>query len=104
MLMMNKTYNILNTISLFSVFIILVYAYWARVDMLPLVSIFNYISIFSLASIILILPSFLAFYKSGEKKWFNSSDFYTIILLISLAFIGIFIARLFTGVTYVFCQ
>jgi len=90
---MNKLNNFLNTLSIFTTLIILALCYWARMGLPSYISAFNYVSLFALAATIFSLPDFLCYYFPAKNKWYRTSEFYTIFLIISMGIGGILLSK-----------
>jgi hypothetical protein len=86
---MRKFYNLQNTISLTGTLLVLLFTWWSRTGLMPLLTFYNYMSIFSLAAIIFILPDFIAYYSPGKNRWFETEEFYTMVLLLVLGMLGL---------------
>ncbi|MEI6604269.1 MAG: hypothetical protein WCP35_03090 [Verrucomicrobiota bacterium] len=93
--------HFLNMLCLFATIVIVGFCYWARMGLPIYVSGFNYISLFALAATIFCLPDFICDYYPSENKWYRTGEFYTVILLLVLAAIGIMVSKCSTLLGYI---
>lgn len=68
---------------------------------MPLLNVYNYLSIFSLAATIFILPDFVVYYFPGKNRWFETGEFYTIVLIIFLGITGLVMGPYAEFVNYI---
>jgi hypothetical protein len=88
-----KVNNSLNTISILTSILMLGLCFRARMDLTAFVSGYNYLSLFALAATVFCLPDFLCFYFPSTDKWYRTSEFYTIFLIIFLGTVGIILPK-----------
>ncbi len=82
-------------IALFGTFFTLIYCWWSRLGEAELFSNQCYIYIFFLSSTVLLLPSVLAEMKLSQSNWWHHEAFYSIVVILILAFLGIIIRNEF---------
>ena len=84
--------KVINSYSLIGIILILMFSYWSRINMIQILDVLVYFKIFFLACIILILPDLIA-EKIANKKWFFSTEFYSIIILLFFGITGFVIIK-----------
>ena len=85
----DKYNNLLNALCILTSMMVLFWSYWARMNMIVFIPTFNYFMIFALASIIFSLPDYLYRLYPSKNKWYRSSEFYTVLLIVFLTILGI---------------
>lgn len=79
----------LNFIWIATTFLSLIFCYISRIGLFQYITNEDYISIFSLAVIIFVFPDYLNKISKAPAKWYQSSDFFTILLLVAFTVVGL---------------
>jgi len=79
--------------------LILIFVYVMRLGLHPFISSSSYFYIWSLATVLFLLPDFLVYKFCKVEKWYNSSEYFTIVVLIGLSLLGLFGSK-FTVIDY----
>ena len=89
----NKTSSTINIIAVLIGIISLIIFYFLRRDLLPVISLFEYIRLFFFISIIFILPDFIQSSVRDNKKWYYSIEFNTILVLSVFCITGLILNK-----------
>ncbi len=92
---MEKSNNsVLNILGIIAMLLVIAITEWARKDTIEIIHFIDYVMLVSIGVIIYCLPDFFAYHlKSKTQKWYYSSEFLTITLLLFLAITGLVLDR-----------
>jgi hypothetical protein len=98
---MSKINNSVNTMSIFTSLLMLALCYWSRTGLTPYFTGLNYFSLFALVATLFCLPDFLCYYFPSADKWYRTSEFYTISLIIALGIVGLLLPKYSSLLTFI---
>jgi hypothetical protein len=95
--------SVLNILGITAMLLVIAITEWARKDTIEIIQFLDYVMLVSIGVIIYCLPDFIAnLLKSKTEKWYYSSEFLTISLLLFLSISGLVLPRnIFNVLKYV---